>query len=50
MDTLTILFIANILCSTGDMLSTDYTIHKYNHVELSPVKYLIGEKPTYKKS
>lgn len=47
MDTLTLIFIANMLCVTVDGMSTDYTIHEYNHIERSPIKYLIGEKPTY---
>ena len=47
MDTLTILFIANILCATGDGISTDYTVKNYDFIELSPSKHLIGESPTW---
>lgn len=47
MDTLTLLFIANILCATGDGISTRYTVKNYDFIEQSPVKYLIGESPTY---
>lgn len=47
MDTLTMIFLAHLICSSADGISTDYAIKTNRFVEIYPAKIVLGEQPTW---